>query len=97
MKVSDLKEKLNNNEDVTILDVREQDEFDAGEGGIEGSQNIPMGQVFVEAQQGNLPKDKKIITVCKTGGRCEVVARELKEKGYDIEHLEGGMDAWKQQ
>lgn len=96
MKTIDLKNKIENKEDIIILDVREKDEFDADSGGIEGVKNMPMGKVFVEAKKGNLPKDKKIVTVCKTGGRCEIVARELKAKGYDIEHLEGGMDAWNQ-
>jgi len=56
-----------------------------------------MGKVFTEAAKGNLPKDKRIITVCKTGGRCEIVARELQKKGYNIEHLEGGIEEWKKE
>lgn len=56
-----------------------------------------MGQVFVDAGAGKLPKDKKIVTICKKGGRCEIVARELREKGYDIEHLEGGIEAWEEE
>ena len=95
MKVSELKEKLQKNEDVRILDVRENEEFEQGEA-IPGSENMPMGKVFLEASKGTLPKDKKIVTVCKSGTRCEIVARELKQKGYDIEHLEGGLNAWNQ-
>lgn len=93
MKAADLKTKLKNNEDVLVLDVREREEA-AGSASIPGAQNVPMGQVFIEASKGQLPKDKKIVTVCKSGTRCEIVARELKQKGYDIEFLEGGMDAW---
>ncbi|MCK9361297.1 rhodanese-like domain-containing protein [Patescibacteria group bacterium] len=92
MKATELKTKLQNNE-VKVLDVREQEEFDLS-GAIPGSENVPMGKVFVEASKGLLPKDKKIVTVCKSGTRCEIVARELKQKGYDIEFLEGGLDAW---
>jgi len=95
MKVHELKEKLTHKEDVLLLDVREHDEYEASADKIEGAQNVPMGEVFTEAAKGNLPKDKKIITVCKSGGRCEIVARELKAKGYDIEYLEGGMEEWK--
>ncbi|MCL5733635.1 MAG: rhodanese-like domain-containing protein [Patescibacteria group bacterium] len=94
MKASELKEKLKKGEKVRILDVREKDEYEQGDK-IEGAENMPMGRVFVEAMKGNLPKNQKIITVCKTGGRCEIVARELQKKGYDIEHLEGGIDEWK--
>jgi len=95
MKPSELKERAGRG-DVVMLDVREREEYEAGEK-VAGAQNMPMGQVFVEAKKGTLPKDKKIITICQTGGRCEIVARELKQKGYDIEYLEGGVEAWKQE
>ena len=94
MKAFELKDKLQKGENVLLLDVREKEEFDQSEDKIEGSQNIPMGKVFVEASKGNLPKDKKIITICKSGTRCEIVTRELKQKGYDIEYLEGGLEEW---
>ncbi|HSD12103.1 MAG TPA: rhodanese-like domain-containing protein, partial [Patescibacteria group bacterium] len=89
MKPEELKKKLAANEDIEVLDVREADEYAQGDK-LEGAKNVPMGRVFVEAQKGTLPKGKKIVAVCKTGGRCEIVARELQKKGYDIEHLEGG-------
>jgi len=95
MKVFELKDKLLKGEGVLLIDVREKEEFKESEDRIEGSQNMPMGKVFSEASKGNLPKDKKIVTICRGGTRCEIVARELKQKGYDIEHLEGGLDEWK--
>ena len=94
MKASELKAQLQANADMRILDVREAEEF-SGDDPIPGAENMPMGKVFLEAAKGLLPKDKKIVTVCKSGARCEIVARELKQKGYDIEFLEGGLDAWK--
>ena len=94
MKVFELKDKLAKGEDVLLLDVREKEEIEDSEDKIEGSQHMPMGRVFVEANKGNLPKDKKIVTICKSGTRCEIVARELRQKGYDIEHLEGGLNEW---
>ena len=95
MKPSELKDKLGRGEEVLLLDVREKDEAEAAGDMLPGAQNVPMGKVFTEAAKGNLPKNKKIITICKAGGRCEIVARELKQKGFDIEYLEGGMDGWK--
>lgn len=93
MKAEELKQKIESGEEVEMVDVREREEFEQGNK-IPGSRNVPMGQMFVDAVSGTLPKDKKIITICKTGGRCEIVARELAKKGYDIEHLEGGIEAW---
>ncbi len=94
MKVNELKQELAAGHEMILLDVREADEF-VPEEAVPHSQNMPMGKVFVEAAQGHIPKDQKIVTICKTGGRCGIVARELKEKGYDIEPLEGGLEAWK--
>lgn len=96
MKPQQLKEKINSGEDIMLIDVRERDEYEKNEK-IAGAQNIPMGQVFIEAAAEKLPKDKKIITICKSGGRCEIVAQELSKKGYDIEYLEGGVNAWNAQ
>lgn len=93
MNPKDLRQKIDTGEDVVLLDVREADEYAAGDA-LQGAQNMPMGKVFTEAKKGNLPKDKKIVTICKTGGRCEIVARELKQQGYDIEYLEGGIEGW---
>ena len=86
MKVEELQNRLNQGAVTDVVDVREREEYEAGDK-IPGSTNIPMGQMFVEANAGRLPKDRKIVTICKTGGRCEIVARELGKKGYDIEYI----------
>ena len=93
MKSEDLKSAIERGDALELLDVREPDEFEDDKT-VPGARNVPMGKVFVEAKKDALPKDKKIVTICKQGGRCEIVARELKKKGYDIEHLEGGLEAW---
>jgi rhodanese-related sulfurtransferase len=93
MKPQELKEKIDARENLLLLDVREPEEVQY-EPSLPGAVHMPMGKVFIEASQGTLPKDKKIVTVCKTGGRCGIITRELSEKGYDIEELEGGMNAW---
>lgn len=94
MKPNELKEKIKQNENIVLIDIREKEEIEASGQKIEGSKNIPMGKMFVEAAKGVLPKDKKIITICKSGKRCEILIKELKPKGYDIDYLEGGIDEW---
>jgi rhodanese-related sulfurtransferase len=94
MKVRELRALLEKKGKVLLLDVREHKEFAKGDR-VRGAKNMPMGQVFVEASKGKLPRNKKIVTICRTGGRCSIVAKELRKKGYDIEHLEGGIEAWK--
>jgi len=92
MTKEELKEVMSN-DDIYVIDIRESDELEA-ETGLEGSVHIPMGKVFTEAFKGNIPKDKKVISICKTGGRCRVLTGHLKEKGFDADFLEGGLNAW---
>ncbi len=94
MKPNKLNELLKRKKKVLILDVREKEEFSRKDA-IKGAKNLPMGKVFTEAAKGRLPKKQKIITVCSKGTRCMIVAKELRKKGYDIEYLEGGLEAWK--
>ena len=77
-------------EDLLLLDIREDEELSA-DTKVEGSTHMPMGKVFTETAKDNLPKDKKIIVFCRSGSRAEIVARELRAKGYDVEGLEGGL------
>lgn len=79
-------------DDVVILDIREADELEV-EPTVEGAVHMPMGKVFTEAYKGNIPKDKQVVTVCKTGGRCRVVTDHLTARGFTADHLEGGLTA----
>lgn len=76
-----------------ILDVREPDEFVGELGHIPGSVLIPLGQL--EARLGELPRDKTIIAVCKSGRRSARAAELLLAKGWrDAYTMTGGMQAW---
>lgn len=94
MKKDDLKTLIKGGEPLLIADVREKWEFNEADSHIEGAENIPMGEMFVRAKRNMLPKDTKIITICRSGARAQVVARELTEMGFDIDFLEGGMFEW---
>jgi rhodanese-related sulfurtransferase len=73
-----------------VLDVREQDEWDAGH--IEGAQHIPLGQLG--ARVGEVPKGRTVVTVCRSGSRSDRAALGLRTLGYATENLEGGVTAW---
>ena len=91
MKKEEFKQLLENVSDTLLLDIREADEL-TSETILEGSKNVPMGKVFTEVKKGNLSKDVPIVVFCRTGGRAGIVVNELKEQGYDIDGLEGGLD-----
>lgn len=73
-----------------LLDVRQDDEWDAGH--IDGAQHIPLGEL--SARLGELPKDRTIVAVCRSGARSEAAVRGLRRLGYQAENLEGGVSAW---
>ncbi|MAQ59485.1 pyridine nucleotide-disulfide oxidoreductase [bacterium] len=92
MKKETFKEIIETDHSILLLDIREPEELLIEET-IPGAKNVPMGKVFTEAIKGNLPKDVQIIVFCRTGGRAGVVERELCERGYLIDGLEGGLEA----
>jgi rhodanese-related sulfurtransferase len=74
--------------DTLILDVRNQDEGNAGM--IKGALLIPDEEIL--ARLGEIPKDKRIVTHCSTGIRAEMAYHKLKEKGFKVAFLNADLD-----
>lgn len=84
---------LLNNPDVVFLDVREQDEYDAGH--IPGVTLIPLGSV--PSRMNEIPKDKTVIAVCRSGNRSSQATQYLRDQGFDnVHNMNGGMNEWAQ-
>lgn len=62
-----------------VLDVREPNELEET-GTVKGAIHIPLGQL--EARLGELPKDKVILTACRSGGRASRAMALLESKGF---------------
>lgn len=73
------------------LDVREETEWAAGH--IAGAAHIPMGELA--ARQAEIPRERPIVAICRSGSRSAAVTEALCRAGYDVENLAGGMKAWK--
>ena len=73
-----------------LLDVREQDEWDAGH--IEGAQHIPLGQLATRLAE--VPKAQPVVAVCRSGSRSDRAAKGLRLSGFLAENLDGGVTAW---
>src|SRR5580704_1201375 len=89
-----LKKRLETHEPLTLLDVREKDEYRAGF--IPGALSIPRG--FLEIQvEGRLPdKNAKIVAYCAGGTRSALAAKTLAELGYShVETANPGFVRWK--
>ena len=74
------KEIMDSEEGYIILDVREQDEYDAGH--ISGAILIPYTQIEAKANEMLPDKDQLILVYCRSGRRSKLAAEILVELGY---------------
>ncbi len=77
--------------DAVLLDVREQDEWDAGH--VEGALHIPIGE-FV-GRIAEVP-DAPLYVLCRVGGRSAQVVQYLVGQGREAVNVDGGMFAWEE-
>ena len=75
-----------------ILDVREQDEYDAGH--IPGAILIPYTRIEEEASEKLTDKDQLILVYCRSGRRSKIAADALVEIGYTNIREFGGILDW---
>ncbi len=87
----ELKEKLDSNADVLLIDIRE--EWEREEYNI-GGIHIPMGEI--PGRLADIPKDKEVILYCEKGIRSTIAIQRLETLGFhNLINLSGGMKAWK--
>ena len=87
----ELMKKLESNEDLYLLDVRQPDEL--LESKIDGSVNIPLAEIFQPHGMDNIPNDKPVVVICGSGNRATIASYALAQEGIDFQVLEGGMTA----
>lgn len=90
---------------VFLLDVRE--DYEVADGIIKTAVHIKMGDVLKAFSLDaaaftalyNVPKptpDTPIVVYCQSGARSQVAYWILKSRGYSVENLDGGIEAWHQ-
>ena len=98
----DLEERLQENPDLLILDVREPNEFDAMH--IAGSINVPRGILESACEweyEETVPdlvnaREREVVVVCRSGHRSVLAANSLQVLGYEnVVSLQTGLRGWK--
>ena len=87
----ELKQKLDGNESVLLLDVREPSEHDIVH--LEGARLIPLNTLPQNID--SLPSDQEIVVYCHHGQRSLYAVAFLQQNGFnEAKNLIGGIDQW---
>ena len=78
------------NDGAILLDVREDEEWEAGHAPM--ARHVALSSI--PDVVGDLPRDRVVICVCRSGARSARAGRFLLEQGLRVVNLEGGMTAW---
>jgi rhodanese-related sulfurtransferase len=73
-----------------LIDVREPEEWQMGR--APQAVHIPLGELA--ARLGELPTDRDLIMVCRSGIRSDTAAAAVVGRGLRALNLAGGMQAW---
>lgn len=86
------KEYMDKEENYIILDVRTQEEYDAGY--IPGAILIPDFEIADRAEKELPDKDQLILVYCRSGNRSKKASAKLVEMGYTNVVEFGGINDW---
>ncbi len=87
----ELKNKLDKNEDLFLLDVRNPNEYAIAK--IKNSILIPLNELKNKIKE--IPNNKEIIIYCHHGPRSQEAVKILKENNFtSVKSLVGGIDVW---
>jgi len=78
--------------DVIILDVRTQEEYDSGH--IENAVLLPVTEISDKSKDILTDKDAKILVYCRSGNRSANAVKNLIEMGYTDVYDFGGINSW---
>ncbi len=85
--------RLLNDDDVVVLDVRENNEYSSGH--IRNAIHIPMASLTKRANELEKHKNKTILTYCRSGNRSNGACRTLNKLGFEhVNNLAGGIMGW---
>lgn len=87
--------RLLNDERAVLLDVRDSGDYKAGH--IAGAVHMPYASIKDRASELDKYKTKQIIVADKMGQHAGAAGKLLRDKGFDVVRLSGGMAEWRHQ
>jgi rhodanese-related sulfurtransferase len=90
---TELAQRLNEENPPLVVDVRMPEEY-AQDGYIAGSRLLPLPVLLQRSDE--LPKDREIVFVCRSGSRSGIACEQLAAAGFEnTVNMIGGMIGWK--
>jgi rhodanese-related sulfurtransferase len=86
---------IDTNSALTVVDVREVNEYCGANGHIPGALNYPWISGVLQKDYAELALDAEILVVCQSGHRSALASEFLDSKSFlHVYSMEGGMSAW---
>ena len=76
--------------EVQMVDVRYLNEWEAGH--VEGAVHAPLDHL--PERLGQFDAGRPVVTVCLHGARSQHGAQLFRSQGFDVQSLDGGLEAW---
>lgn len=87
------KDMMDSRDNIIILDVREQSEFDAGH--IPGAVLLPVGSITKSSAAAVVADlDSVVLVYCRSGNRSKTASKALAGLGYTNIYEFGGINTW---
>ena len=83
-------------EEYFLLDVRTLEEYYGDLGHLPDAKLIPYNEIANRIDELSEQKDKKIIAYCRSGRRSAIATKILKENGFEVYNMIGGMKKLKE-
>ncbi len=95
LNIANLKRRMDEGEDILLLDVRTTEDYDGEQGHIAGSTLLPLEELEQRIDEINDYYEKTVVTICRTDRKSAKAARLLAEKGFaDVHVAKMGMTDW---
>ncbi len=93
--VQELKQRLDEGEDILVLDVRTVEDFNGEQGHLREACNIPVEQLVARIGEIEAWRDKPVLTICRTDRKSAQAAQILAQQGFaNVRIVHMGMTAW---
>jgi uncharacterized membrane protein YdjX (TVP38/TMEM64 family)/rhodanese-related sulfurtransferase len=95
LQVAELRQRIDCEADLLVLDVRTAEDFVGEQGHIDGAVNVPLEVLETRIESLGDDPERPIAIVCRTDRRSAKAAGLLARRGFaDVHVVQGGMTAW---